>query len=119
MLRGSYIPSREQREQRELVRYRKSLVQERTREVNRLQKVLEGANTKLSSVATDVLGVSGRAILDALVSGTESPEVLAELAMGRLRDKREDLILALHGLLGNHQKMMIQTQLEHIDFLDG
>ena len=119
LLKGSYIPSREQREQRELVRYRKSLVQERTREVNRLQKVLEGANIKLSSVATNVLGVSGRAMLDALVAGTESPEVLAELAKGRLKDKKNHLIQALHGLLGEHQKMMIRTQLGHVDFLDG
>jgi len=119
LLKGSYIPSREQREQRELVRYRKSLVQERTREVNRLQKVLEGANIKLSSVATNVLGVSGRAMLDALVAGTESPEVLAELAKGRLKDKKGHLIQALHGLLGEHQKMMIRTQLGHIDYLDG
>ena len=119
LLKGSYIPSREQREQRELVRYRKSLVQERTREVNRLQKVLEGDNIKLSSVATNVLGVSGRAMLDALVAGTESPEVLAELAKGRLKDKKNHLIQALHGLLGEHQKMMIRTQLGHIDYLDG
>ena len=119
LLKGSYIPSREQREQRELVRYRKSLIQEWTREVNRLQKVLEGANIKLSSVATNVLGLSGRAKLDALVFGIESPEALAELAKGRMKDKKGNLIQALHGLLGDHQKMMIRTQLGHIDFLDG
>jgi len=77
LLRGSFIPDRPQRELRELVTYRRSLVQERTREVNRIHKVLEGANLKLSSVATDVLGVSGRAILGSLIQGEEDPSTLA------------------------------------------
>jgi transposase len=118
LLQGSYIPDREQRELRELVRYRKSLVNERSREVNRLQKVLEGANIKLSSVASDVLGASGRSMLQALIHRTEDPKLLAELARGSLKNKRQDLERALHGLVGPHQKMLIAAQLEHIDFLD-
>ena len=78
LLRPSFIPERAQRELRELVRYRQSLVQERSREANRIQKVLEGANIKLGSVATDVLGVSGRMMLTALAEGEEDPRVLAE-----------------------------------------
>jgi transposase len=119
LLRGSYIPDRPQRELRELVRYRKSLVQERSREVNRIQKVLEGANIKLGSVATDVLGVSGRAMLQAIIEGTLDPKVLAGMAKGKLRKKQDELELALDGLLGSHQRMLLQTQLAHLDFLDG
>ena len=89
LLRPSFIPDRPQRELRELVRYRTSLVKERSREVNRLQQVLEGANIKLASVATDVLGVSGRAMLQALAAGETDPQALAALAKGRLRAKRE------------------------------
>ena len=84
LLRGSFIPDREHRELRELVRYRRSLIQERSREVARLQKVLEGANIKLSSVASDVMGGSGRAMIEALVAGVGNPEALAKLARGRL-----------------------------------
>ena len=97
LLRSSFIPGRPQRELRELTRYRRSLVQERTREANRIQKVLEGANVKLGSVATDVLGVSGRAMLKALSEGEEDPKALAELARGRLMEE------ALRGLMGPHQ----------------
>lgn len=118
LLQGSFIPNREQRELRELVRYRRSLIDERSREVNRIQKVLEGANIKLSSVATDILGVSGRAMIEAIISGTEDPQILAELAKNKLRNKRNDLVRALHGLIGSHQKLMLEAQLKHIDFLD-
>ncbi len=118
LLKGSYIPKREQRELRELVRYRRSLINERSREVNRLQKVLEGANIKLASVASDVLGVSGRSMLEALVHGHNDPKLLAELAKGRLKNKRQDLERALRGLVGPHQRMIIAAQLEHIDFLN-
>ena len=104
--------ARPQRELRELTRYRRSLVQERTREANRIQKVLEGANVKLGSVATDVLGVSGRAMLKALSEGEEDPKTLAELARGRLREKREELEEALRGLMGPHQRFMLAIQLE-------
>ncbi len=95
LLRGSFIPGRPQRELRELVRYRKELVRERAREVNRLQKVLEGANIKLGDVATDVMGKSGHAMIEALVVGETDPELLASLAKGRLKKKSERLASAL------------------------
>ena len=119
LLRSSFIPGRPQRELRELTRYRRSLVQERTREANRIQKVLEGANVKLGSVATDVLGVSGRAMLKALSEGEEDPKALAELARGRLRGKREELEEALRGLMGPHQRFMLAIQLDRLNCLDG
>ena len=118
LLRGSYIPNRFQRELRELVRYRKSLVQERAREANRIQKVLEGANIKLGSVASDVLGKSGRAMLEAIVAGQTDPKALASLAKGQLKSKTDELQKALKGLLGSHQKTLLSLQLEHITFLD-
>src|SRR5579875_1982331 len=118
LLQASYIPNREQRELRELIRYRRSLIDERAREVNRVQKVLEGANIKLSSVASNTLGKSGRAMLEAMIRGEESPEVLSELAKGRMKSKKADLQKALRGLMGSHQRMMLAAQLRHIDYLD-
>jgi transposase len=118
LLRGSFIPDRSQRELRELVRYRRSLIEEQSREVNRIQKLLEGANIKLGDVATDVLGKSGREILECLVRGETDPEKLADLARGRLKHKREQLVEALSGVIGPHQRMMLEIQLRHIDFLD-
>lgn len=118
LLQGSFIPNREQRELRELVRYRRSLIEERSREVSRIQKVLEGANIKLSSVATDTLGKSGRAMIEAMLEGVEDPQKLAELAKARLKNKKADLERALRGMIGPHQKLMLETQLRHIDFLD-
>src|SRR5262249_53537214 len=91
LLRPSFIPPAPQRELRELTRYRSTLLQERAAEVNRIQKTLEGAHIKLAAVATDVLGVSGRAMLEALVAGTTDAVTLARLARGRLREKRVDL----------------------------
>lgn len=118
LLQPSFIPPAPVRELRELTRYRKSLVEARAREVNRVQKVLEGANIKLSSVATDVLGKSGRAMLEALIAGEQDPAVLAELARGRMRSKRSQLQLALDGrLLGQH-RILLQHLLAHIDFLE-
>ena len=119
LLRGSYIPDRGQRELRELVRYRRRLIEERSREAERLHKTLEGANVKLGAVASNILGVSGRAMLEALVSGRDDPEALAALAKGRLRDKHERLVAALRGLVGPHQRRLLATQLRHIDFLDA
>ena len=87
LLRKSFVPPREIRDLRDLTRYRKALIRERAAEVNRLHKVLEDAGVKLSSVASDIMGVSGRAMLDALVAGTSDPELLAELAKARLRAK--------------------------------
>ena len=118
LVKGSYIPSREQRELRELLRYRTKLVEERGREVQRMQKILEGANIKLSSVATNIVGSSGRSMIEAMIDKIEDPRVLAELAKKRLKNKREDLERALNGLMGAHQRMMLQAQLNHIDFLD-
>ena len=118
LVRPSFIPDRPQRELRELVRYRRSLIQERSREVNRIQKVLEGANIKLASVASDALGASGRAMLAAIVVGEEDPKVLADLAKGQLRDKRRELEEALRGMVGPHQRLLLATQLRHIDFLE-
>ena len=90
LLKASFIPPKPVRELRDLMRYRKTIVQQRADEVNRLQKVLETANLKLASVATDVLGKSGRSMLDAILGGQDDPELLAELARGRLRAKLAD-----------------------------
>ena len=118
LVRGSYIPERSQRELRELVRYRRRLSEQRAQVVNRIQKVLEGANIKLGSVASDVAGVSGRAMLEAMVAGEADPRTLAELAKGKLKEKRAQLEEALLGLMGPHQRMLLQSQLRHLDFLD-
>lgn len=118
LLQGSYIPDRSQRELRELVRYRRSLIGERSREVQRIQKVLEGANIKLSSVATDIMGASGRAMLEAIVNGIDHPKVLANMAKGRMKKKHDQLVDSLEGLLSEHQRMMLDLQLRHIDSLD-
>jgi transposase len=118
LLKGSYIPSRDQRELRELVRYRRSLIDEKAREANRIQKVLEGANIKLSSVASDVLGKSGRSIIQALIEGETSSDTLSDLAQGALKKKREELRRALNGLVGPHQRKLLATQLRHIEFLE-
>jgi len=119
LLRGSYIPPRPQRELRELVRSRTSLVRERSEVVNRIQKALEGANIKLASVASDVVGASGRAMLEAMVDGREAPEELAALARGRLREKRAELEAALQGLVDHHLRFILGSHLRHVDFLDG
>jgi transposase len=118
LLRASFIPDRPQRELRDLTRTRTTLVDERSAAVNRLQKVLEDANLKLAGVATDVAGVSGRAILAALLAGETDPARLAELAKGRLRAKRSDLERALSGRLTAHHRLLLTTHLAHIDFLD-
>jgi transposase len=119
LVRGSFIPDRPQRELRELVRYRKRLVEERGREAQRLHKTLEGANVKLGAVASDILGVSGRAMLTAIVEGRDDPEALASLARGRLRDRHARLAAALRGLIGPHQRRLLASQLRHVDFLDA
>jgi transposase len=119
LLRPSFIPPRDQRELRELVRYRRSMVEERSREANRIQKVLEGANIKLGSVASDVLGRSGRDMISAICQGTEDPSVLANLARGRLREKSEELHKALRGLIGDHQRFLLGLQLAHLEELES
>jgi transposase len=119
LLRGSFVPSREQRDLRALTRYRATLVQERTRVVQRLHATLEDANLKLGSVASDVLGVSGRAMLRALIDGQTDAAVLADLAVGRLRAKRAELERALDGRIRPHHRFLLTEQLDHLDQLDG
>jgi len=119
LLTGSFVPHRPQRELRELTRYRTSLVRERTAAANRLQKTLEGANIKLASVASDILGKSGREILAALVAGETDGVELAQLAQGRLREKLPQLGRALVGRVGAHQRFLVAEQLAHIDFLEA
>lgn len=118
LLRASFIPPQPLRELRELVRYRKSLVQNRSAEVNRVQKFLEGANVKLSSVATNVMGVSGRAMLKKMVEGEENPETLAALAKGKLKAKTSDLQKALTGRMNDHHRFLLKRLLDHVEFLD-
>jgi transposase len=118
LLRASFVPDREQRELRELTRYRASLVRERTREINRLQKTLEGANIKLAAVATDILGKSGHDILVELAGGATDTTALANLARGKLRAKIPELERALVGRFGTHQRFLVAHHLGHIDYLD-
>ena len=118
LLRPSFIPPAPVRAVRELTRYRKTLVQQRADEANRLQKVLEGANLKLAAVASDILGITGRAMLEALLGGEQDPEALAELARGRLRAKLPELRAALLGRVGPHHLVLIGQILAHVDFLE-
>ena len=118
LLTSSFIPPAEQRELRELTRYRTSLVQERARAVNRLQKTLEDTNLKLGDVATDILGKSARAMLEALLAGQTDPAFLADLAQGRLKAKRTQLEEALVGVLKPHHRFMLTEHLALIDTLD-
>jgi transposase len=118
LLKASFVPPPAIRELRDLTRYRLQQVRERAREVNRLCKVLEDSNLKLTSVLTDVMGVSGRAMLLALVQGTTDPAVLAELARGRLRKKLPDLRRALAGRFRRHHAFLVEQILAKIDYLD-
>lgn len=126
LLKGSFIPPVAIRDLRDLTRYRRQLVKERSAEVNRLQKLLEDANLKLASVASDIMGVSGRAILrcaqdsvlQALLSGESDPERLAELSKGRLRSKKAALEQALAGRFRPHQARLLARMMAHIDFLE-
>ncbi|NHW39014.1 IS110 family transposase, partial [Paenibacillus aceris] len=118
LLTASYIPDRNQRELRELVRYRRSLIQERAREHNRVQKVLEGANIKLASVASDIMGLSSRDMISAMINGEEDPEKLASFARGVMKKKKDELELALQGKMSAHQRLMLKTMLTHVDFLN-
>src|SRR5882724_3303762 len=118
LLRASFVPDRPQRELRELTRYRTSLIRERAAEVNRVQKTLEGANIKLGSVASNVVGVSGRQILTALLADTADAGTLADLARGKLRAKLPQLQRALVGQFGSHQRFLLAQQLAHLDALD-
>lgn len=118
LLRASFVPPAPQRALRDLTRLRSTLVRERATLCNRLQKVLESANIKLAAVATDVLGVSGRAMLNALVAGHSDAAPLAELAKGRLRQKRAQLAQALQGRVQEHHRLMLRELLCQIDSLE-
>lgn len=118
LLRASFIPAKPQRVLRELTRYRTTLVRERARVVNRVEKLLESTNIKLSSVVTDVMGVSAKAMLTELAAGATDPQALAALAKGRLRKKMKALEAALTGTVDEHHRFILAQQLGHIDFLD-
>lgn len=118
LLTSSFIPSAAQRELRELTRYRTSLVQERARAVNRLQKTLEDTNLKLGDVASDIMGKSARMMLEALLAGQTDPARLADLAKGRLKAKREQLEEALVGVLKPHHRFMLTEHLALIETLE-
>src|SRR5438270_1304552 len=119
LLRGSFIPPKPTRELRELTRQRSQLVAEKAAVANRIQKVLEDANIKLGSVATDVLGVSGRAMIRALIAGQEDPEGLADLARKRLRRKLPALQAALRGRVTEHHRFLLRLLMGHLDSLEG
>jgi transposase len=118
LLRGSFVPPAPIRELRDLTRHRRVLIEERTRAANRLHKLLQDAGIKLASVATNILGVSGRAMLEALVHGTTDPEVLADLARGRLRKKLPALREALAGRFRPHHAFLVSQLLAHMDYLE-
>jgi transposase len=118
LLRGSFVPSRPQRQLRELTRHRTTLVQERARTINRMQNVLEDANIKLASVVTDIRGVSARSMLEARIAGERDLSVMAELARGRMRSKRAELEEALRGHFLPHHSFLLTEHLSHIDYLD-
>jgi transposase len=119
LLKASFIPPAPIRELRDLTRQRTQLIGERTAAANRIHKVLEDANIKLASVATDVLGASGRDMLEALVAGQTDPEQLADLARKRLRGKIPELQRALHGRVTEHHRFLLRMHLDHIDHLEG
>jgi transposase len=118
LLRGSFIPAKPQRELRELTRYRSTRVQDRARTLNRLQDVLEDANLKLASVVTDIYGVSARAMLAAILDGERDVAVLADMARGRLRTKRDQLKEALEGRVTAHHSFLLTEHLSTLEYLD-
>jgi transposase len=119
LLRPSFVPSREQRELRELTRFRTTLIEERARVITRVQKVLEGANIKLGDVASNVVGMSGRAMLRELIAGNTDVRAIAQLAKSNLRLKREQLAESLVGTIGPHQRFLLKSQLDLLDVMDA
>ncbi len=115
LLRASFIPDREQRELREIVRYRKSLVEERSRELNRLEKVLEGANIKLSSFVSELSGVSSRKLIEQALVGEINQENIGDLIHSSMQDKKADLLKAMDGCFSSIQKKLVKAILDHID----
>ena len=119
LLQASYIPDRKQRELRELIRLRTAKIAERSREIQRIQKILEGANIKLSSFVSDINGVTSRQILQAIISGIEDPKKLTQIAANRLKAQLTDITDSLDGVIGSHQRLLLNMQFKSIDFLDG
>jgi len=118
LLRASFVPPRPQRELRDLTRYRSSLAADRARLQSSIQKTLEDTHSKLASVASDITGQSGRAILRAMLEGEQNPEILAALARGRMKEKHEQLVQARPRTLGAHHRFLLQSQLRQVDFFD-
>jgi transposase len=119
LLKASFVPKRDMRELREITRYRASMVEERARECNRLDKVLQGANIKLTSVASSADTKSGLEMCKAIVAGETNADVLAAMAKGVMKSKEKELRRALKGLVGEHQRMILGSMLSHIDALDA
>jgi transposase len=117
LLRPSFIPPVWQRQLRDLTRSRTSLIEERSRAINRVQKLLEDANIKLASVASDLMGKSARQMLAAMVEGQEDPAILAEYARASMRPKRPLLVQALQGRVTEHHRLLLKELLAHIDAL--
>jgi transposase len=118
LLRNSFVPPKDIRELRDLTRYRTQVIRQRAQECNRIQKLLEDCNIKLAGVATDILGKSGRDMLQALGAGVDHPETLANLARGRLRDKIPELEEALRGVMSETQRWLLREQLHKVHELD-
>jgi transposase len=118
LIKPSFVPPRETREQRDLTRYRVKLTEERNRIHNRIHKVLEDACIKLDTVASDILGATGRAVIQAIIDGVESPNFLAERAKGRLLVKIPELRLALRGRVTDHHRLMLRELTEDLEFVD-
>jgi transposase len=119
LLKGSFVPDRPQRELRDLTRHRAQLVNEKSAVVNRVHKVLEDANIKLGTVATDILGKSGRDMLRALIQGEKEPGEMAELARRKLRGKIPQLCLALEGQVTDHHRFLLSELIDHLEYLEG
>lgn len=119
LVKASFVPPQAQRDLRELTRYRATLCEDKVRVANRIQKVLEDANVKLASVASDILGASGRAMLEALVEGKEDAEQLAQKAKQRLRNKLPELTRALEGRVREHHRFLLRQLLDEIYFMEG
>jgi transposase len=119
LLAASFVPPKAQRDLRDLTRQRTKLVEEHSRVLNRVQKVLESANIKLASVASEITGVSARAMIQALIAGTATPAEMAALARGRMRPKREELAAALTGHVREHHRFLLTGHLAHMEFLEG
>ena len=117
LLRASFVPPQEIARLRDLTRYRKKLIEERAKEAQRIAKLLEDAGIKVASVVTDILGRSSREMLEGLIAQVPDPTALAEHARGRMREKRDDLRLALEGRFGDHHRFLLRVQLDHVDQL--